>query len=378
MIRKLTDKKLHQKFHKSLRRKSKQVKDMVPDSVVERAAALNPLADPEVPAVNTNVEPITNETIAEHRENVLSGARKYIYPLQHSKHRILVISATIAGAAVATFLVYCSLGLYKFYQYNTFLYRVTQVVPFPVAKADGRYVAYENYLFELRHYVYYYQNQLGRNFSGDDKQQLITFRKQALQDTINNTYVKILAEQNHVSVSNKEVNERIDEVRDQNRLGSNNKVFTDVLHDYWGWSVSDFRRALKQQILSEKLVAKLDTATSTRANAALARLASGSDFAAEAKSVSQAPDAANGGDYGFSITDSNPNVPPQVVAQLFKMKPGEISGVINAGTTLEIVKLDTRTGNSLTASHIGFNLQPVSIYVKPLEKKDPPHDYVHF
>ena len=28
---------------------------------------------------------ITNETVAEHREEVLSSARKYIYPLQHSR-----------------------------------------------------------------------------------------------------------------------------------------------------------------------------------------------------------------------------------------------------------------------------------------------------
>jgi hypothetical protein len=62
-----------------------------------------------------------------------------------------------------------------------------------------------------------------------------------------------------VSVSDKEVNARLDEVRNQNRLGNNNKVFADVLHDYWGWTVNDFKRSLKQEILTEKVAAKLDT-----------------------------------------------------------------------------------------------------------------------
>jgi len=39
----------------------------------------------------SNLPRITNETIAEHREEVLSSARKYIYPLQHSLQRIVSI-----------------------------------------------------------------------------------------------------------------------------------------------------------------------------------------------------------------------------------------------------------------------------------------------
>jgi len=351
---------------------------LVPDSVVEKASQLNPLAPPPEPTVVSSVPQITTETIAEHREQVLSGARKYIYPLQHSKHRIITITGSIVAAAVAGLLIYCSIGLYKLYQYNTFIYRITQVVPFPIARVGGTYVDYENYLFELRHYVHYYQTQLGRDFSGEDYQQLVSFRKQALQDSINNAYIKILAQKNHVGVSNAEVNDRIAEVRDQNRLGDNNKVFDDVLRDYWGWSVNDFKRALKQEILSEKVVAKLDTTDMARANAALAQLKAGADFQTLAKQVSDAPDKANGGDYGFNITRSNPNVPPQVVGAIFKLKAGQISGVIDAGQTLEIVQVVSNDGTNITARHISFNLQNTSVYIKPLQTKYPTHEYVHF
>src|SRR4051812_29151677 len=43
---------------------------------------------------------ITNETVAEHREQVLRGARKYIYPLQHSRANIIKVSVTLFVAAI--------------------------------------------------------------------------------------------------------------------------------------------------------------------------------------------------------------------------------------------------------------------------------------
>ncbi|HEY5141493.1 MAG TPA: hypothetical protein VIJ25_19585, partial [Methylococcales bacterium] len=49
---------------------------------------------------------ITNETVAEHREAVLSTARKYIYPLEHSKHRIVVVSTALLITMVVGFSAY--------------------------------------------------------------------------------------------------------------------------------------------------------------------------------------------------------------------------------------------------------------------------------
>lgn len=364
----------------------RKVKELIPDRIAEKAMTLNPLTPDEPPAPVESVPRITNETIAEHREEVLKGARKYIYPLQHSKHRIVVVTLSLASVAVVAFLIYCVLALYHFYQYNTFLYRVTQVAPFPIAKADGHFVAYENYLFELRHYVHYYQSQQQLNFEGNDHQQLKLFRQQALGNVVDDAYIKILASKNHVSVSNKEVDARINEVRNQNRLGSNNKVFADVLRDYWGWSISDFKRSLKQEILSEKVAAKLDQATNKRADSALAQIKSGADFGEVAKAVSDDPSAkANGGDYGFGITKANPNVSPEVVDALFKLKPGQVSGIIlaspvvrNAPPSLQIVKVTQNDGQTVTAQHIVFNLKDTSTYVKQLEKQNPPKLYVKF
>jgi SurA N-terminal domain/PPIC-type PPIASE domain len=366
-------------------RRVKKVKEMIPDNLAERAMTLNPLSSPEPQDVE-KVPRITNETITEHREDVLKGARKYIYPLQHSKHRIVVVTLSLVSVAAVVFLTYCILGLYHFRQHNTFLYRVTQVVPFPIAKTQGSYVAYENYLFELRHYIHYYQSQQQLNFDGNEKQQLERLKQQALTTVIDQAIVKKIASRNGVGVSGKEIDTRISEVRNQNRLGNNDKVFADVLRDYWGWSVSDFKRSLKQQILTEKVAAKLDKTANQKAQEAYAKVKSGGNFTDLAKAYSNDPSAAtNGGEFGFAITKTNPNVPPEVVHHLFKLKTGEVSGIIlaspvisGAPPTLQIVKVNQTDGKTVSAQHIVFNLVDTSTYVADIKTKNPPKYYTKF
>src|SRR5271166_6127758 len=62
----------------------------------------------------SNVPRITNETVGEHREDVLSSARKYIYPLEQSKHRIVRVSIAILIIVIVGFFVITSLALYKY------------------------------------------------------------------------------------------------------------------------------------------------------------------------------------------------------------------------------------------------------------------------
>lgn len=356
-----------------------RAKAMLPAKVADKAAELNPLNVPENVGPNLdNVPQITNETIAEHREEVLKGARKYIYPLQQSKHRIVIVTSGIIVAAVVAFLVYCGLSLYKYHQYNTFIYRVTQVVPFPVGRVGGRFVSYENYLFELRHYVHYYENQLQSDFSAAGyKQQLESYRQQALDDVFNLAYIKDIAAKNNIKVTDKEVSDRIALVRAQNRLGSNDKVFADVLRSYWGWSVNDFRRSLKDQILTEKVVARLDTAAAKKANEALSQVRAGADFASVAKQFSDDPGVINNnGEYGYSISRDNPNIPATVVAAMFRLKAGEVSEVINAGNNLEIVKVIENKGDFVTAQHITVNFAQPSTLLEEAKKNKPAHLYV--
>ncbi len=325
------------------------------------------------PALGENVPRITNETVAAHREEVIGKARKYKYPLQHSKHKIVVISGILFVTGVVAFFGYCTLALYKLQSTSTFMYRVTQVIPFPVARADDRFVSYESYLFELRHYTHYYDNHAKQDFTA---QQLQAFKKQALDKVVNDAYIKHLAEQNNVSVTDREVTDQIAIVRNQNRLGSSDKVLEDVLKDYWGWSLEDFKRSLRQELLARKVASALDTAAHGKAEAALAELRNGADFAAVAKKYSEDPSKDSGGDYGAVIAASNRDVPPAIHDAMFKLQAGQFSDIVNTGYSLEILKCIETTTDKVHAAHIVIKLKDIMSYVNDVKDKHKARTYI--
>ncbi len=321
---------------------------------------------------------ITSETIAAHREEVIGGARKYIYPLQHSKHRIILITTSLLIAGLIGFFTYCTLALYKFQSTSAFVYRVTQVVPFPVARTGGSFVSYESYLFEVRRYTHYYESQLKLDFrTTEGQQQLAAFKKQTLDKVVNDAYVKKLASKYNITVTEQQLDEQIAILRNQNRLGSNDEVFEDVLRLYWGWSVNDFKRSLRSQILAQNVAAKLDTETVAEANKAHAELVVGADFGAVAKQYSDDPSSKdNGGDIG-NVAQTNRDLLSQTVDALYKLKPGEFSEVINIGYALEIVKnIENTPDGKIHAAHILFNFKDISTYINDLKDEQKTQSYI--
>lgn len=326
-----------------------------------------------------NVPKITDETVAEHREDILSSARKFIYPLQHSRKRIVKISTSIIILAIIMLFAYIGFALYRFQNTNSFIYGVTQVIPLPVAKVGGSWVSYESYLFELRRYMHYYETQQQVDFSTKAGQvQLERYKQQAMNEVITNAYVSELASKYKVNVTSLQVNQEVLMVQSQNRLGSSQREFDEVLSDFWGWNESDFKRELKAQMLQQAVVAKLDTATEQRAQSAINSLKHGADFATLAGQVSDdASTKSNGGQYPNPIIQNDPNIAPQITQALFTLKPGQVSGIINTGYSLEIVKVISDQGDKVIAAHISFNFNPISDYIGPLQKSQPKHLFIH-
>ena len=148
--------------------------------------------------------------------------------------------------------------------------------------------------------------------------------------------------------------------------------------EFWGWSVDDFKRELRQQLLAQKVVSTLDTGTHDRAESVLKQLNQGGDFAQlAAQNSDDTATAAGWCDYGIAITEINRDLPSVVVNELFKMQVNQTSGIINTGNTLEIVKLKEKTGDQVKAAHISFVFKDIDTYVKPLEKKEKTAKYIH-
>lgn len=324
------------------------------------------------------VPKITNETISVHREDILSGARKYIYPLQHAKHRIITITVGLLIFSVISFFAYCTLALYRFHSTSGFLYKVTQVIPFPIAKAGDDWVSYESYLFEVRRYTHYYETQQKTNFEDPlNAPQLESFKQNTLDKVVDDAYIKKLAAKYNVTVSQQQIDEQISVLRVQNRLGNSDEVFEDVLRDYWGWSVEDFRRSLHSQLLSQNVIAKIDTETNDKAAEALKQIRSGADFGeVVAKYSDDKATNTTGGDIGI-IERNKRDVTSRTAEALFTLKPGEVSEVINIGFSLEIVKnIESAGENRIHAAHLLFNFKDKSSYLNDLKDQQKPRVFI--
>ncbi len=321
---------------------------------------------------------ITNETVSQHREEVLSGARKYIYPLKHSRHKVVLISVAILTIVLISFMTYTLLSLYKFQSTSTFTYQVTRVVPLPVARVGGKFISYENYLFELRRYIHYFETQQNVDFSTPQgKSQLDEQRKKALEKVVDQAYIRKIAREKNVTVSDAEIDAQIQVLKEQNRLGNDSKVFEDVLKDYWGWSVSDFRRSIANELLAQKVLASLDTSAQERSKAAYAELQNGKDFAAVAKETSD--DVATkdkGGELGILIGKTDRSIPAATTKALFALKAGQYSEIIDVGYGLEIVKNLGFEGDKAKAAVIFFNYQDLNKFLNDYKDKQKATVYI--
>lgn len=321
---------------------------------------------------------ITNDTVAEHREEVLSSARKYIYPLQHSKYRIVILTVSIIVALLVAFFTYCIIALYRVQSTSTFLYKATQVIPFPIARQGGRFIAYENYLFEVRRYQHYYENQQKVDFNTDAGELWLTeYKRRALDKVINDAYIKDIAKEKNITVSDREIEDQITLLRAQERLGSSDDVLEDVLREYFGWTRNDFKRYARDTLLQQKVLASLDTDAQGRAEAALAEVNGGKPFEEVAKAYSDDVTTKNeGGVYGFTIEKNNKDLNPAALDAIFKLQPGQTSGIVNTGTGLEIFKMLENKDGKVKAAHIVINFKDINDFINNEKEETPTRVYI--
>lgn len=289
---------------------------------------------------------ITNETVAEHRERVLAGGRKFKYPLQYTKHRILFISVLIGILAIIIFVCFFVWQLYFAQAYDRFTYGLTRVLPVPVAKVDSELVRYSDYLSELRSAVHYLTTKEAVNFNSvDGKRQLDFYKRLALDKAVRNALVSKLAADNNITVSSKEVDEFVAGQVDSKKLGVTEQDYIRVISDYYDRSFDEYKNAVRQELLHKKVSAALDVAAKEKAMLVVQQVVTGTDFGYLARELSEdSATRANSGDVGFVSKDSeDPN--HLIAAAQGLAGPGSIAGPIEGVDGFYIVQLIEKRDN---------------------------------
>ncbi len=322
---------------------------------------------------------ITSDTVAEHREEVLAGARRFIYPLQHSKHRVVIVSIVIVVGLLLGSIGFTGLLLYRYQSTSNFAYQVSQIVPFPVAKVDGRFISYEDYLFELRYSLFYFKNydQEGVDIGSSEGQKLIgELKAQALEKVKLDALARQLASNQGITITEEEINRQIEVIRSQGGIGDSDEALEEILRSSYDWSIGDLRRTIRAQLTRQSLPSVLDRDTIEKAQAANKKLTDGAKFETIAKDYSDdVLTRENGGTIGL-ISRTNTDLPPEFIEAAFNLQPGETSELIESRFGLHIIRVKKVQGDQREVAHILFSYFDVDEFLRDELKKVESVDYI--
>jgi hypothetical protein len=202
---------------------------------------------------------ITNETVAEHRERILAGGRKFKYPHQYVRHKLVINAVLITLAVVVVAALVGWWQLYVAQNTSEFMYRVTRVLPLPVGAVDGETMRYSDYLMRYRSQELWLRNQGQLGLNGNDEQVQLNFYKRKVIDGLEaDTYAQKIARELGLAVSSDEVQAAIDETRKTASGEISQTVYDASTQDTLGYSPDEYRHILRQSLLRQKVAYAVD------------------------------------------------------------------------------------------------------------------------
>ncbi len=199
------------------------------------------------------------EKVEERRDEVLARGRKFKYPMQYAKHRLIINTIVIAVIAIVLMIVVGWAMLYKIQDTGDMIYRVTQVIPVPVAEVEGANVRYSDYLMIYRSNLMTAEQQGGQLGDSEDAEAVREGYKQAaLSSAIEYTYALKLGRELGIRVTDEEIDVAFDEHRKVGGVDRSEEGFLKILRDNFGMNKSEYRRMLYLSLMKAKVTQEVD------------------------------------------------------------------------------------------------------------------------
>lgn len=199
------------------------------------------------------------EKVDERREEVLATGRKFKYPLQWTKHRVVINTILISFVTLGILVAGGWLALYKLQMTDELLYRLTQILPVPVAEVDGEKVRFSDYLMFYRSSIQSISRQSTQTQTEEDLENMKEqFKADALSKAEMYTYALKLAKENDITVSNDEVAAEFDRHRQIGSVDRSEAGFLKIIKDNFGLSKDEYNRMIYLTLVKVKVDEKID------------------------------------------------------------------------------------------------------------------------
>lgn len=274
---------------------------------------------------------ITNETVAEHREHILAGGRRFKYPIQYARHKLVFNAIIISFVTLILITAICWWQLYLVQNTSEFMYRITKVIPVPVAMVDGQPVLYSDYLVKYRSSVHYLENKEQIDLKTEDGKRRVEYIKQrSLDDVIADAYAAKLAGEMNITISDKELDDFLKAQRQSSSGEISTQTYDAVILDYYGWSPDEYRHKIKNELLREKVSYAMDKDAVKAMDDVKSELQKNPKV--DLKTLSSSINSKTGSKsvYGTSGWVQKTNLDGGLATAAAKLKKGEVSSVIKS------------------------------------------------
>ena len=202
---------------------------------------------------------ITTDTIEDHREEVLAQGRKFKYPFQYAKHKLVISTILIGLAAAVVFVGFGWIQLYKLQSTSDILYRFTRVIPLPVAKVDDENVRFSDYLMIFKSSMTALEMQEGA-LTGSEIGNVWRnqYKRQALDSAVEFAYALKLARELGIEITREQIVEAEKEHRTVGGVERSEESFTKIIAANFGLSVGEYERLLLLSLSRRAVAVAID------------------------------------------------------------------------------------------------------------------------
>ncbi|MBR3172590.1 SurA N-terminal domain-containing protein [Candidatus Saccharibacteria bacterium] len=317
------------------------------------------------------------EKVDERRDEVLSKGRKFKYPLQWTRHRIVINTILITVVVIAMIVIGGWLALYRFNMTDELLFRVTKVIPVPVASVDSENVPFSDYLMLYRSSMTSIERQSGSQFDEESLNQLRTeYKKSALDESEKYTYASKLAKESGITVSDEEVANEFQRHLSIGGIERSEESFVKIIGDNFGLSKGEYERMLYLSLLKSKVETDIDAEANKIADQVEKLLSENhNDYKAVAEALGDKISYQETG----GLVDSK-NIDGGRATEAMKLEPGQSSGkfISMNGDGYYFVKLISKTNSSVNFVSIRVPFTEFNKRFDALKNEDKISEYISF
>ena len=344
-------------------------------NIKEKAKKLKDKVSKRTESRESQIDKITNITLEEQRREILNKGKKFKYPVQYSKNRLVVNALVIAGVILITGAILLWYQLYRVQNASEFIYRFTAILPFPVAKVDGEKALYSDYLMEYRANMQIANAKKDEIEGANNTNALSTLNKsKAMKNAIANAYAQKIARELGISVSDKEISEVFDAQRKTQNTELTESALYKIAADNYGLSPNEYRRMfIELPLLRRKVTTQIDKNADKLKNEVSKYLSENSNNFSKAVEY-----------FGDKIEYSKPgkvrktNIDGGRSKIAAGLKVGEVSKpfISNSGDGYYIVKLIEKTDNEVSYESIKIKFTEFNKQLEQLEKDGKIRKYI--